>query len=322
MQAARNAGATVVGVAGGAAKVQRVAQLGATVAVDYSAPDWSDAVREALDGRAVTVALDGVGGALGRGALELLGAGGRLILFGFSSGEPTELSAGDLFSRGITASAAIGARIAQRPGGLRDLEERALAAAADGRARPARAALRARAGRRRAHGDREPRHRGQDRARAVSAIRRSAGGREYGQHQYGSPAAPPAWLGRCRPTFPSEPSTPPIVVAPPRASATSGCGGGRRGPLARSYRAAYVEATGELYVMQHEGMRGGGQVQVLGRFDSFAELHRLVAGWEDVCGEPGSIDWLLARVGRVLPTPPDARIRRRRGPARVPCRSR
>ena len=81
---------------------------------------------------------------------------------------------------------------------------------------------------------------------------------------------------------------------------TSGCGGGPLGPLARTYRAAYVEATGELYVMQHEGMRGGGQVQVLGRFDSFAELHRLIAGWEDVCGEPGSIDWLTARLGRVL----------------------
>jgi NADPH2:quinone reductase len=132
VQAARDAGATVAGVAGGPAKVQRVAQLGATVAVDYSAPDWSGAAREALDGREVTVALDGVGGALGRGALELLGAGGRLVLFGFSSGEPTELSAGDLLARGITATAGIGARIAQRPGGLRDLEEQALAAAADG----------------------------------------------------------------------------------------------------------------------------------------------------------------------------------------------
>jgi NADPH2:quinone reductase len=136
VQAARNAGATVVGVAGGPAKVQRLTQLGATVAIDYSGPDWSDAVRAALDGRAVTVALDGVGGALGRSALELLGAGGRLILFGFSSGQPTELSAGDLFARGITASAAIGARIAQRPGGLRDLEEQALEAVADGRLVP------------------------------------------------------------------------------------------------------------------------------------------------------------------------------------------
>jgi NADPH2:quinone reductase len=136
VQAARDAGATVVGVAGGTAKVQRVAQLGATFAVDYSAPDWSVAVRGALDGREVTAALDGVGGAVGRGALELLGAGGRLILFGFSSGTPTELSAGDLFGRGITVSAAIGARMAQRSGGLRDLEEQALAAAADGRLVP------------------------------------------------------------------------------------------------------------------------------------------------------------------------------------------
>ena len=136
VQAARDAGATVIGVAGGTAKVQRVAQLGATFAVDYSAADWSVAVRGALDGREVTAALDGVGGAVGRGALELLGAGGRLILFGFSSGTPTELSAGDLFGRGITVSAAIGARMAQRSGGLRDLEEQALAAAADGRLVP------------------------------------------------------------------------------------------------------------------------------------------------------------------------------------------
>jgi NADPH2:quinone reductase len=136
VQAARNAGATVVGVAGGPDKVQRVGELGVAVAVDYSAPGWSDAVREALDGREVTVALDGVGGALGRGALELLAVGGRLILFGFASGAPTELSAGDLYSRGLTVSAAIGARIAQRPGGVRDLEERALAAAAEGRLVP------------------------------------------------------------------------------------------------------------------------------------------------------------------------------------------
>ena len=84
----------------------------------------------------MTVALDGVGGTIGRAALELIGAGGRLVLFGMASGAPTELTAGDLFARGLTVSAAIGARIAQRPGGLRDLEERALAAAAEGRLVP------------------------------------------------------------------------------------------------------------------------------------------------------------------------------------------
>jgi NADPH2:quinone reductase len=136
VQAARQAGATVVGAAGGPEKTQRVRELGADVAADYAEPGWTEAVRRALDGREVTVALDGVGGAIGRAALELIGAGGRLILFGMASGAPTDLSAGDLFARGLTVSAAIGARIAQRPGGLRDLEERALAAAAAGRLVP------------------------------------------------------------------------------------------------------------------------------------------------------------------------------------------
>jgi hypothetical protein len=26
----------------------------------------------------------------------------------------------------------------------------------------------------------------------------------------------------------------------------------------------------------------------------------VIAGWEDLCGEAGSIDWLTARLGRVL----------------------
>ncbi len=136
VQAGRNAGATVVGAAGGEAKVARVRDLGADVAIDYAQADWSERVREALDGRDVTVALDGVGGRLGRDALELLGPGGRLVLFGFASGEPTPLTVGDLFARGLTVSAAIGPRILRRPGGMRQLEERALAAAARGQLTP------------------------------------------------------------------------------------------------------------------------------------------------------------------------------------------
>jgi NADPH:quinone reductase len=41
-----------------------------------------------------------------------------------------------LRTRGLTASAAIGPRILNRPGGMRDLEEQALAALADGRLSP------------------------------------------------------------------------------------------------------------------------------------------------------------------------------------------
>lgn len=136
VQAGRNVGATVVAVAGGAAKVETARRLGATFAIDYTRSDWADAVRKELDDREVTVAFDGVGGELGRGALELLGAGGRFVLYGYSSGIPTQITTADLFSRGISASAAIGPRIMKRPGGLRDLETKALAEAAAGRLVP------------------------------------------------------------------------------------------------------------------------------------------------------------------------------------------
>jgi NADPH:quinone reductase len=136
VQAAHTVGAMVVGVAGGPDKVERARSLGADVGVDYREPEWSKVVQEALEGRHVTLALDGVGGAIGRGALELLAPGGRIVMFGWSSGEPLQMTASDLYAGGITASAAVGPRIMQRPGGMRDLETRALAEAAAGRIVP------------------------------------------------------------------------------------------------------------------------------------------------------------------------------------------
>jgi NADPH2:quinone reductase len=136
VQAAHNVGAIVAGVAGGPDKVERARKLGADVGVDYRDAGWPDTVGDALEGRSVTLALDGVGGEIGRSALELLGPGGRIVMFGWSSGTPLELSAGDLYAGGITASAAVGPRIMQRPGGMRDLETRALAEADAGRLVP------------------------------------------------------------------------------------------------------------------------------------------------------------------------------------------
>ncbi|MEU7576468.1 zinc-binding dehydrogenase [Streptomyces sp. NPDC041068] len=137
VQAAKNAGATVVGAAGGADKVERVRALGADVAVDYDVPEWPELVREALHGREVTVALDGVGGAPGRAALELIGFGGRLLLFGWSAGTVTELSAQDLYDRMLQVTVALGPRLLTVPGGLRGAQDRAIAEAAAGRLVPA-----------------------------------------------------------------------------------------------------------------------------------------------------------------------------------------
>jgi NADPH:quinone reductase len=136
VQAAHNVGAVVVGAAGGPDKAEWARALGADVVVDYREPEWPKVVQEALEGRHVTLALDGVGGDIGRGALELLGPGGRIVMFGWSSGEPLQITTSDLYAGGITASAAVGPRIMQRPGGMRDLETRALAEAAAGRIVP------------------------------------------------------------------------------------------------------------------------------------------------------------------------------------------
>ncbi|AXB41931.1 zinc-binding dehydrogenase [Amycolatopsis albispora] len=136
VQYAHNAGAFVIGLARGEEKLAIVRELGADLVFDYSEDGWAERVREALGGRELTVALDGVGGSQGRAALELLGVGGRLVMFGWSAGEPPELSAMDFYGRGLTVSVPIGQRIMRVPGAMRALEDQALAEVAAGRIVP------------------------------------------------------------------------------------------------------------------------------------------------------------------------------------------
>jgi NADPH2:quinone reductase len=133
VQAARNAGATVVGLAGGPEKVRQVRDLGAEIAVDYTTPDWPQQVRQQLDGRELTVVLDGVGGESGQRAFELLGIGGRLLMFGWSGGGPVQLTTEDLMNRGLSATWAIGPKLMRK---LRQLEAAALQESVEGRWTP------------------------------------------------------------------------------------------------------------------------------------------------------------------------------------------
>ena len=100
LQGGRRSGATTIGLADDKRRI--VEELGADHAVDYSSAGWPDAVRHWLGDRPATVGLDGVGGAIGRHVLDLLAPGGRLVMFGYSSGEPIPLTAGDLFRTGVT----------------------------------------------------------------------------------------------------------------------------------------------------------------------------------------------------------------------------
>ena len=126
VQGVEASGATAVGLSGGVAKTAQVAALGATVAVDYLEPDWPDRVCEELDDRLPSVVLDGVGGALGHAAVGLVRDGGRVVQFGRSSGEPASLGADEVAARRLVVEGGLGSRIAQRPGGMRDLETAAI----------------------------------------------------------------------------------------------------------------------------------------------------------------------------------------------------
>ena len=64
-----------------------------------------------------------------------------------------------------------------------------------------------------------------------------------------------------------------------------------------TFRAAYVEATGEIYVMQHEGLPGGGRVEVVATRAAYDDVLADLGGMDQVCGEPGSLRWLLDRLG-------------------------
>ncbi|MFI6964379.1 zinc-binding dehydrogenase [Streptomyces sp. NPDC050255] len=144
VQYAKNAGATVIALAGGPAKVALAHANGADLAVDYTLPDWPRHVRTHLDalGRPATVVYDSVGSTTARAAVDLLGKGGQHIVYGWSGsglhdGGPLTFTEDELAARAITSESVLGPTMIQRGGGLRALETRALAEAAAGRLRPA-----------------------------------------------------------------------------------------------------------------------------------------------------------------------------------------
>ncbi len=133
VQSALAAGATVVAAARGP-RTETLAGLGAHLVVDYDEPGWEEKVRAETGG--VTLVYDGVGGEVGRQSLELLRPGGRLVMFGFSAGTPTQLTTDDLIGRGISAGWSLGARMVALPGGIPGLAGRALGKVASGEWRP------------------------------------------------------------------------------------------------------------------------------------------------------------------------------------------
>ena len=134
VELAHAAGAYVVGAARGADKLARAGAAGADAVVDYAEPEWTARVRELTDGVGPDVVFDGVGGAIGRQAFEVLAPRGRFSVHGAASGDLTVIDAAEAKLRGVTV---IGIeQLFDLGEGMRERAARALDMAAAGRMTP------------------------------------------------------------------------------------------------------------------------------------------------------------------------------------------
>ncbi|MGQ4419463.1 NADPH:quinone oxidoreductase family protein [Streptomyces sp. SAS_269] len=86
VQLGKAAGATVIGVVGGAEKAAAARELGCDVVVDRRAEDVVAAVKEATGGRGADVIYDPVGGEAYAQSAKLVAFEGRIVVVGFASG--------------------------------------------------------------------------------------------------------------------------------------------------------------------------------------------------------------------------------------------
>ncbi len=83
VQLAKRAGAkTVIAAASTAKKLDFARSLGADAGVDYTKPDWVDAVRAASGGAGPDIIYESAGGDITKGCLAALAPGGELVIYG------------------------------------------------------------------------------------------------------------------------------------------------------------------------------------------------------------------------------------------------
>ncbi|WP_239010379.1 zinc-binding dehydrogenase [Streptomyces sp. 769] len=87
----------VIAAVGSPGKFDFVRSFGADAAVDYSADDWPERVREVAPG-GVDLVLDSVGGEILRQSLDLLAPFGRVVVYGVAGSELLDVPVTSLFA--------------------------------------------------------------------------------------------------------------------------------------------------------------------------------------------------------------------------------
>jgi NADPH2:quinone reductase len=98
-------GATVAVTAGSQERLDRCAELGASILVNYREQDFVAEVRKATDGHGADVVLDNMGAAYLNRNVEVLATGGRVVIIGMQGGVKGELNIGALLGKRGTITA-------------------------------------------------------------------------------------------------------------------------------------------------------------------------------------------------------------------------
>lgn len=102
IQLGKAAGARVIATAGGPAKVELLAKIGADVAIDYNDEDFVERVLAETGGQGVDLVLDPVGGEVLSRSIKCTAWEGRVIVAGFAGGEIPNIAANRILMRNIS----------------------------------------------------------------------------------------------------------------------------------------------------------------------------------------------------------------------------
>jgi NADPH2:quinone reductase len=102
LQIARAAGATVIGTARSADKLERAKALGLNFGVDASRGEWAEGVEKTVGKESVHGIVDLVGGSYLDGNLRVLALRGRIVVVGLTAGATAQFNMGALLRKRLT----------------------------------------------------------------------------------------------------------------------------------------------------------------------------------------------------------------------------
>ena len=104
VQLAKLKGAKVLGTASSEEKREKIKNLGADFAIDYTKDDWTQKVLDATDGKGADIIIEMIGGDEGKRNFECLATKGEMIIYGAIGGGNFQISSLALLTKMQTVS--------------------------------------------------------------------------------------------------------------------------------------------------------------------------------------------------------------------------